>query len=255
MKSWVAKIFLPLIPFVLLVVIAEMLARYGVVARYILPPPTEVFDTLKTDWLEYFNAGKETLGAALTGLIAAGSCGVLLAVFFSSSRLIERSLYPYATFFQTVPIVSIAPLLVIWFGFGFRTVVISAFIVSIFPVIANTFAGLNSTDPALLDLFKLYKASRFEILLKLRLPQAVPQILTGLKISSGLAMIGAVIGEFIAGGGLGGVIDASRTQQRLDKVFAAVALASFAGLFLLFLLNLLSNLLLNKWKGSTHDES
>jgi NitT/TauT family transport system permease protein len=130
---------------------------------------------------------------------------------------------------------------------------ISAFIVSIFPVIANTFAGLNSTDPALLDLFRLYGASRFRTLLKLRLPQAVPQILTGLKISSGLAMIGAVIGEFIAGGGLGGVIDASRTQQRLDKVFAAIALASFSGLFILFLLNIISSVALKKWKGFSNE--
>lgn len=252
MKTLAAKIILPLIPLVLIAVVAEMLSRYGVVAPFILPPPSDIFASFQNDSAEYFSATKETVSAALFGLVLAGIAGVLIAVLFSSSRLIERSLYPYATFFQTVPIVSIAPLLVIWFGFGFRTVVISSFIVSIFPVIANTFAGLRATDPALLDLFKLYGASRFNILFKLRLPQAVPQILTGLKISTGLAMIGAVIGEFIAGGGLGGVIDASRTQQRLDKVFAAVLLASFSGLLLLFLLNLLSNSLLKKWKGS-HD--
>ena len=250
MKDTFAKFYLPLIPLVLLVIVAEALSRYGIVARFILPPPSEIYESLINDAPEYLSATKETLSAALVGLVAAGLSGVLLAVIFSSSRMIEKALYPYATFFQTVPIVSIAPLLVIWFGFGFRTVVISAFIVSIFPVLANTFAGLAATDPALLDLFKLYGASRSAILFKLRLPQAVPQILTGLKISSGLAMIGAVIGEFIAGGGLGGVIDASRTQQRLDKVFAAVALASFSGLFLLFLLNLSSKLFLKKWKGS-----
>jgi len=246
------KILLPLIPLVIIAAVAEMLSRYGAVAPYILPPPTDILATFSSDSAEYFNATKETIGAALLGLALAGISGVIIAVLFSSSRLIERSLYPYATFFQTVPIVSIAPLLVIWFGFGFRTVVISSFIVSIFPVIANTFAGLRSTDPALLDLFRLYGSSRLNILLKLRLPQAVPQILTGLKISAGLAMIGAVIGEFIAGGGLGGVIDASRTQQRLDKVFAAVLLASFSGLLLLFLLNLLSNSILKTWKGH-HD--
>lgn len=252
MKPFLTKLLLPLIPFVIVVIVAEMLSRYGVVARFILPPPTEIFESLVTDSAEYYSATKETVSAALLGLLLAGASGVLMAILFSSSRLIERSLYPYATFFQTVPIVSIAPLLVIWFGFGFKTVVISSYIVSIFPVIANTFAGLRATDPALLDLFKLYGGSRYDVLFKLRLPFAVPQILTGLKISSGLAMIGAVIGEFIAGGGLGGVIDVARTQQRLDKVFAAVALASFSGLLLLFLLNLLSKTLLKKWRSS-HD--
>lgn len=252
MKNQLFKILLPLIPLIVISAVAEMLSRYGFVAPYILPPPSDVFSSFLTDAGEYYSATKETITAALLGLVLAGISGVLIAVLFSSSRLIERSLYPYATFFQTVPIVSIAPLLVIWFGFGFRTVVISSFIVSVFPVIANTFAGLRATDPALLDLFRLYGASRLNVLLKLRLPQAVPQILTGLKVSTGLAMIGAVIGEFIAGGGLGGVIDASRTQQRLDKVFAAVLLASFSGLLLLFLLNLLSNSILKTWKGH-HD--
>ena len=167
----------------------------------------------------------------------------------SLSHWIEKALYPYATFFQTVPIVSIAPLLVIWFGFGLRTVVISAFIVSVFPVLANTFSGLRSTDPALVDLFKLYGASKKDTLFKLKLPFAVPQILTGLKISAGLAMIGAVIGEFIAGGGLGGVIDASRTQQRLDKVFAAVLLASFSGVLIVFLLNVIAKYFLKRWRN------
>jgi NitT/TauT family transport system permease protein len=249
MKNSASKLLLPIIPLILLIIIAELLSKYGLVARYLLPPPTEVFESLTVDFEEYLKASKETVSAAVLGLILAGLGGVIIAIVFSSSKWVEKALYPYATFFQTVPIISIAPLLVIWFGFGFRTVVISSFIVSIFPVIANTFAGLRSTDPALVDLFKLYGASKSDVLFKLRLPFAVPQILTGLKISSGLAMIGAIIGEFIAGGGLGGVIDASRTQQRLDKVFAAIALASFAGLLLLFLLDLFSKFFLKKWKG------
>lgn len=251
MKDFLIKILLPAIPFAIIVIAAEMLSKYGIAPTYLLPAPSEVYASFSTDFTEYALALKETLSAAILGLILAGLTGILLAVLFSSSDWIEKSLYPYATFFQTVPVVSIAPLLVIWFGFGLRTVVISAFIVSIFPVIANTFAGLRSTDPALVDLFKLYGASRFSILIKLRLPFAVPQILTGLKISSGLAMIGAIIGEFIAGGGLGGVIDVSRTQQRLDKVFGAILLASFAGLAVLFLINLLSKYFLKKWRGTS----
>jgi NitT/TauT family transport system permease protein len=241
----------PMIPFILVVLVTEFLSKKGLVAAYIFPAPSEVFLTLNTDFADYLTACKETLGAAFMGLLLSALVGITLAIVLSSSRLIERALYPYATFFQTVPIVSIAPLLVIWFGFGFKTVIISAFIVSVFPILANTFAGLRSTDPALIDLFKLYGASKKDTLFKLKIPFAVPQIITGLKISSGLAMIGAVIGEFIAGGGLGGVIDASRTQQRLDKVFAAVLLASFAGVLIVFLINLISKYFLKRWRNLT----
>lgn len=242
------KLLLPIIPLVVVILAAEFLVRKGIVASYILPSPSSIFSSLVADFQEYASALQETLGAAFIGLLLAGVTGVMVALILSSSEWVEDALYPYATFFQTVPVVSIAPLLVIWFGFGFRTVVISSFIVSIFPVIANTIAGLRFTDPALVDLFKLYGGSKADLLFKLRLPSAVPQIFTGLKISSGLAMIGAVIGEFIAGGGLGGVIDASRTQQRLDKVFAAVLLASFSGVLLVFLLNMVSKLFLKRWR-------
>ncbi len=242
------RILLPLIPFLLILGVAELLVQQGLVAPYIFPPPSAVFASLANDYREYLFALQHTLGAAVLGLMWAGFAGVLVALLLASSDTIEKSFYPYATFFQTVPIISVAPLLVIWFGFGFRTVVISSFIVSVFPVIANTVAGLKYTDPALVDLFRLYGANRADVLFKLRLPGAVPQILTGLKISTGLAMIGAVIGEFITGGGLGGVIDEAKTQQRLDKVFAAVLLASFSGILLLFLLNLISKTFLKRWR-------
>ena len=242
------KLILPLIPFLILVAVAEFLVQNGYVASYILPPPSAVFLSFVNDFSEYVSALQQTLGAAVLGLFWAGIAGVLVALLLASSDSVEAAFYPYATFFQTVPIISVAPLLVIWFGFGFRTVVISSFIVSVFPVIANTTAGLKFTDPALVDLFRLYGASRRDLLFKLRLPGAVPQIFTGLKISAGLAMIGAVIGEFITGGGLGGVIDEAKTQQRLDKVFAAVLLASFSGIILLFLLNVSSKILLKRWR-------
>lgn len=248
MKSFMLRLLPPLIPFVLFVLVAEFLVQKNLVPAYILPAPSSVYESLCADFTEYRMALTDTLGAAFIGLALASLTGVAAALLLSASDWTERALYPYATFFQTVPIVSIAPLLVIWFGFGFRTVVISAFIVSIFPVIANTLAGLKFTDPSLLDLFKLYGAGSLKTLFKLRLPFAVPQILVGVKISAGLAMIGAVIGEFIAGGGLGGVIDTARTQQRLDKVFAAVLLASFSGILLVYLINLLTKLFLHRWR-------
>lgn len=248
MRSLLLGLWLPLIPLLLAFIAGEVLVKGEYVPGYILPAPSSVVESFVTDFQEYQMALKETAGAASIGLILASISGVLIATLLSISSWTERALYPYATFFQTVPIVSVAPLLVIWFGFGFRTVVISAFIVSIFPIIANTLAGLKFTDPALLDLFKLYRCSKFKTLIKLKIPFAVPNILVGIKISAGLSMIGAVIGEFIAGGGLGGIIDAARIQQRIDKIFAAVILASFAGILLVFLIDLISKKILTRWR-------
>ena len=181
---------------------------------------------------ELFGALLTTSVSALVGFLLSTVAGIAIAVFLSSSRAIQRAFYPYAVFFQTVPIIAIAPLLVIWFGYGTRTVIASAFVVSIFPVIANTLSGILSTEPALRDLFRLYGASTLVTLFKLRFPAALPQILTGLRVASGLAVIGAIVGEFIGGQGLGSVVDVARTQQRVDKVFAAVLLASVLGLAL-----------------------
>jgi NitT/TauT family transport system permease protein len=200
--------------------------------------------------VELFAALWKTSQAALAGFALSTVAGIAAAVFLSSSKTIQRAFYPYAVFFQTVPVIAIAPLLVIWFGYGIRTVIASAFVVSIFPVIANTLTGILSTDPALRDLFQLYGASPLRTLFQLRFPAALPQILTGLRIAGGLAVIGAIVGEFIGGQGLGSVVDVARTQQRVDKVFAAVLLASVLGLALFGLVNAVSWLTLRRWHAS-----
>lgn len=244
------KVTPALIPFVVVTLAVELIVRLGIVKAYLLPPPSAVFLVIATDWRELFSALGKTSAGALIGFGLSTVCGISIAVFLSSSRAIQRAFYPYAVFFQTVPIVAIAPLLVIWFGYGLQTVVASAFIVSIFPVIANTLNGILSTDPALRDLFKLYGASTLVTLIKLRFPAALPQILTGLRVSAGLAVIGAIVGEFIGGQGLGSVVDVARTQQRTDKVFAAVLLASVLGLGLFGLISLISALTLRRWHES-----
>jgi NitT/TauT family transport system permease protein len=239
-----------LVPFVVVTVAAEWLVRAGWIKAFLVPPPSAIFQTILRDWPELFTALAKTSAGALAGFLLSALAGVAIAVFLSSSRAIQQAFYPYAVFFQTVPIIAIAPLLVIWFGYGMRTVVASAFIVSIFPVIANTLNGILSTDPALRDLFRLYGASPAATLWKLRFPAALPQILTGLRIAGGLAVIGAIVGEFIGGQGLGSVIDIARTQQRTDKVFAAVLLASVLGLALFCLINIVSGLVLRRWHVS-----
>ncbi len=239
-----------LIPLVVVTAAAELAVREGFVKSYLVPAPSSVLRALVESRQELTGAFLTTSASALAGFLLSTVAGMAIAVFLSSSRAIQKAFYPYSVFFQTVPIIAIAPLLVIWFGYGMRTVVASAFVVSIFPVIANTLSGILSTDPALRDLFKLYGASTPVTLFKLRFPAALPQILTGLRVASGLAVIGAIVGEFIGGQGLGSVVDVARTQQRVDKVFAAVLLASALGLALFGLINLVSYVTLRRWHQS-----
>jgi NitT/TauT family transport system permease protein len=244
------RIFPPLVPLTVAIAVLEILTRTGVIPEYLAPPPSQVLAALTTESLDIWLAMFETGWGAFLGLALSLIIGVALGILFSSSQMIQRVFYPYAVFFQTVPIISIAPLLVIWFGYGTPTVVASAFIVSVFPVIANTLIGMKSTDAALLDLFTLYGASGPAKLFKLKLPSSLPNILTGARIAGGLAVIGAIVGEFIGGGGLGGIVDAARTQQRLDRVFAAVLLASLLGLVFFAALNVVSRYLLQNWHVS-----
>src|SRR5258706_326328 len=203
MKRW--KPVIPaLIPLLVATAIAEVAVREGFVKSYLVPAPSSIFRAMWQGRQELGDAFLTTSASALLGFALSTIVGIAIAVFLSSSRAIQKAFYPYAVFFQTVPIIAIAPLLAIWFGYGMRTVVASAFIVSIFPVIANTLTGLLSTDPALRDLFRLYGASTAVTLFKLRFPAALPQILTGVRVASGLAGSGDIVGEFIDGGGVGG---------------------------------------------------
>jgi NitT/TauT family transport system permease protein len=129
---------------------------------------------------------------------------------------------------------------VIWFGFGQPTVKASAFIVSLFPILANTLTGLQQTDPQLKELFQLYRPSPLQMILKLQIPSAIPYILTGLRIAVGLSVIGAIVGEFIAGGGLGSLIDSARTQQRVDLVFSGVLMSSALALAMIIVIDTIS---------------
>jgi NitT/TauT family transport system permease protein len=251
LSSWLP----PLLPLLLSVGVAESAVRMGWIPAYLLPAPSEVIDSLIDDRAELALAAWATLSSALTGLLLSFVAGTFFAIALSSSDLARRAFYPYAVFFQTVPIISIAPLLVIWFGFGQPTVIVSAAIVSVFPIIASTLLGLKSTEPALLDLFKLYAASNRQTLWMLKIPFALPQIFSGLRIASGLAVVGAIVGEFIGGGGLGSVVDAARTQQRVDRVFAAVLISALLGVVLVGAVNFISAVALGSWHSSERKSS
>jgi NitT/TauT family transport system permease protein len=247
------RVLPPLATFVAGVLGLEALIRALDVSPLILPPPSAVWIAATREAGPLLAALGATARAVLIGLALSSTLGVATAVALAASPWIQRAFYPYAIFFQIVPIVAIAPLLVIWFGYGERAVVAAAAVVSVFPVIANTLAGLLSVDPNLSDLFRLHGASRAATLWKLRLPWALPYLLTGLRIAAGLAVIGAIVGEFVGGGGLGVVVLGAMRQQRTDLVFAAVGYASLLGLALFAAVGLASRLALRHWHASEAD--
>jgi NitT/TauT family transport system permease protein len=247
MKRIWSRLGPPIIALVVTHLVWEIAHRCNWISPLVLPAPSEIAESLWKDRQEYSAAFLSTAEAVGVGLFLSTTIGFALAVLFASSSWMLRAFAPFAVFFQTVPIIAIAPLLVIWFGYGLPSVIASSFIVSLFPMIASSLAGLQSVDPSLRDIFRLYGAGRLAFLFKLVIPSAFPQIFTGLKIVAGLAVIGAIVGEFLGGVGLGSIVDVARTQQRLDKVFAAVFLASLLGLVSVGLVQGLRWLVLYRW--------
>lgn len=224
----------------------ELVVEQQWIADYLLPSPHAIVDATIDNWSEIYTAMLSTLNSIAWGLGLSCISGISLAILFFAIPIVRRALLPFCIFFQTVPIIAIAPLLVIWFGFGSPTVKASAFIVSLFPILANTLTGLQQTDPLLKELFQLYQPTRWMLITKLQLPSALPYILTGLRIGIGLAVIGAIVGEFIAGGGIGSLIDSARTQQRVDLVFSGVLMSSLLALLLITALDLVTRLLMGR---------
>ena len=222
---------------------------------FLLPGPLLVAAAVAENGSRLISATLLTAMGALLGFALSFAFGFLVSLLFSQSRIIERSLYPYAIFLQTVPIVAVAPLIVLWIGYGLQGVVAVSFIISLFPVIANTTTGLTRVDPNLLDLFALNNASRWQILFKLRVPGAVPHMLTGARISSGLSVIGAIVGEFFAGYGtedfgLGYLIILTNGQAKTDYLFACILFCTLLGLAIFSAVGALSNFVLKRWTGT-----
>ena len=261
MKQLLSRILPPVVVLIVALLTWEGLVRWRIHAappgEYLLPLPSPIgiYHAFADHGSDMFAACWVTAQGALLGFIASASVGTLIAICLAASPLIRRAFYPYTLFFQTVPIVAIAPMLQVWSGAGLRAVAIVAFIVSVFPVIASTLAGLVSTDPALLDLFRLYRAGPIARLWKLRLPWALPQLLTGLRVAAGLSVIGTVVAEFFVGTygpgeGLGVQLVLFAKYAQVDAVFAGVLLASGLGLALFGCVNLASLLLLRRWHPS-----
>jgi NitT/TauT family transport system permease protein len=252
----VAALLPPLVVFVLAVVVWAVCIPVFHLPPYLLPQPGAILRSLVGENRpDLFKALGWTALVSVLGFAISVLWGVAIAIGLSASPLLRRALYPYTIFFQTVPIISIAPLLVIWIGAGIGSVAVCTVIVSIFPVISNTLVGLLSTDPALADLFTLYGAGRAATFWKLRLPWALPYIFSGLRVAAGLAVIGTVVAEFfvgnlIEGAGLGVKIVAAGKVGRTDLMFASVLLACGLGLALFGTVNLAAWLTLRRWHAS-----
>ncbi len=235
----------------------ELAVRIMATPPYILPSPSLIARTLISDWDTLFPALLITLQMTLIAFITAIISGVLIAVLFTQSKWIERSFYPYAVILQTTPLIAIAPLIIIWFKDNtFGALVLCAWIVAFFPIVSNTTLGLNSVDQNLVNLFKLYKANRWQTLINLSLPSALPYFLGGLKISGGLALIGAIAAEFVSGtggakSGLAYQMLMASYNLQIPKMFAALFLISLTGVTLFTVLNYISYLLLKNWHEST----
>jgi NitT/TauT family transport system permease protein len=250
----VLRIVLPIALLALGVLIWDLVVRLKDIPPYILPGPGVVFTTLVSDWPVLSESLLVTLVTTFEGFVLAFVGGVGLALLFNLSRLVEYSLYPYAVILQVTPVVAIAPLLLIYLPQQ-GAVLTCAWIVAFFPVLANTTLGLNSVDHNLVDLFRLYGASRAQVLWRLKLPSALPYILGGLKIAGGLSLIGAVVAEIAAGAagagsGLAYRISESGYRLNIPRMFAALVLLSVVGIVIYFALSLLSHLMLRRWHES-----
>ena len=233
----------------------EAMVRIKGIPSYILPGPLLIVRTLIDDWGTLSEALLITLRITFAALIAAVTIGVALAVIFTQSKWLEKSLFPYAVILQVTPIVAIAPLIIIWVGDIKLSLLICAWIVAFFPILSNTIIGLNSADHNLINLFQLYGATRWQMLRYLRLPAALPFFLAGLKVSGGLALIGAVVAEFVAGSGgsasgLAYRILESGYQLRIPRMFAALLLISLSGIAIFFVTSVIAHLALRHWHES-----
>ena len=242
----------PVVTFVVLVALWQALVSGLAIKSYLLPGPGAVAEAAWQYRQELLGAVWLTGRAAVCGFALSVAAGFALSVLFAESRWLRRGLMPYAVFLQTVPIVAVAPLVINWLGPGTASIVTVSFIVSLFPIITNTTAGLLSVDPALLDLFRLYGATRGQIVRRLRIPHAVPHLLTGARTSAGLAVIGAIVGEFFAGDntrsqGLGYLIPQRILWLRTDEAFAAVLTATGLGLLMFGAVGLARNVVLRRW--------
>ncbi len=255
LRDWALRIGVPLAILAVVVFIWDWYVVANDIKPYILPRPGLVWATLFNDWGTLYPALIVTVTITFQALGLALVGGLLLAVVLSHSKWIELAFYPYMVILQVTPIVSVAPLILIYAPSTQSALLLCAFIVAFFPVLSNTTQGLKSVDHNLLNLFELYGATRFQTLVYLKLPAALPYFMAGLKIGGGLALIAAVVAEFAAGSagaGSGLAFRLLESQYRLNipRLFAALLMLSATGVAIFGLTSLVAHLALRRWHES-----
>jgi NitT/TauT family transport system permease protein len=255
-KRWAATLGNAAAVFVALLALWQCIIWIFRVAPFMLPSPGAVAGALAVRRGALLNALALTAEEAAGGLAASIVVGIAVALLFAQSRWLRRMLFPYTLLLQTVPIIAISPLILMWVGAGTPAVTLIAFIISLAPIIANTTQGLISVDENLVQLFLMHNASAGQVVFKLRLPNAVPSLFVGIRIASGLAVIGAITGELYAGssrvgeGGLGYSILYASTQLQTDYLFALVVAATALGFGFVFVVMFLEWYFLHRWHES-----
>ena len=249
-------ILFPLAVAIALLAAWEITVTVKQIPPYILPAPSAIFAALVQNWSSLSSAMAVTIAVTLQGFAGAAIAAVLLAILFSQSRLAERALYPYAVILQVTPMVAIAPLILIWVGFEHidRALALIAGLIAFFHILSNAVQGLKSADFVLVDLTRLYGATRWQTLRFVQMPSALPALLTGMKVGGVIALIGEVTAEFAAGSGpasgLAWRIVESGNRLEIATLFAALALLALTGILFFAALSLLEWALLHRWHES-----
>ena len=253
------EIAAPLIAVGVIAVAWEVAVIATGVSPLLLPRPTAIGQTMWMNSEMLLSATVQTAIAAVSGFAIATTLGIIGGSVIAAVPVLRRSIYPLATIVQMVPLVAVAPLFVIWLGFGLPTAIAASAVVAVFPVLAATIDGLRSVDHGLREIFALAGASTWTRWRKLDLPASIPAIMTGLRIAAGLSVIGAIVGEFVSGYGgahapLGIVVMTAMREARTDLVFGAVALSAIVGFVLFGVVSIVGWLLVNRWHASGQSE-
>jgi NitT/TauT family transport system permease protein len=249
-SSWVRKVVLsptvkPFLLILMMVLLWDIAIRVFKIAPYLVPAPQQVIEQLYLEWPRLVSESWKTTQAALGGFGLTILIGIPLAMLIAYSRIIESYLYPVLVFSQSIPKVAIAPLFVVWFGFGIFPKIISAFLLGFFPIVVSTVMGFKSVENDMIDLARSMGASKFQTFFKFALPQALPSIFSGLKVAITLAVVGAVVGEFVgSNSGIGYVLQVANGNFDLPLMFAALVVLSTIGVILFMFVDFIEKVMI-----------
>jgi NitT/TauT family transport system permease protein len=244
----------PLLFLLLLIVVWDLAIRIFQIPPYQIPAPKDVVITLWQEWPMLLEQSVPTTVATIEGFLLSAAFGIPVAMMIAGSRTVESYVYPLLVFSQSIPKIAVAPLFVVWFGFGMLPKVLSAFLLGFFPVVVSAVQGFKSVEPDMLDLARAMEASRLQTFRMVSLPHALPAIFAGLKVSITLAVVGAVVGEFVgSNSGIGFVLQRSIGTFELPTMFAALVVLALIGVVLFWILDVIERLAI-PWHASQRQE-